>query len=527
MPFLSYPTAFSENTQGQLHDISFHFVGKIRDSIHNNIPFTDAEKNIINSPVLQRLRRIQQMPFTQYIFPGASHTRFEHSLGAMHLAGQLYTSLIMNQGQILSSLKKIYNQSPAPIQEAFQRREKTEGSLLQTEEGLCFLSKSVYLAQCVRFAALLHDCGHPPLSHSGERFLPSWQEFQKNISTLSLPKWLQQALEAKAEKASPEKLVTHETYTLMAVNSLFSQESNNLLLSPQMGQDICAILDNKIPPSCGSDLEISQMQNLLHDIISGEIDVDRMDYLIRDSKECGVVYGIFDVGRILDSFCFYKDLNTNKYNLALRKGGIPAYEDFLRARLSMYYQVYFHKTENACEAMLGQLNEKWGPIKFPYNIDNYLKLNDHNFTNYVEKYSNHSGTELNDFLQNLVYNRCLWKRVYEEVLDDKEKSAKARENAKNVARLLRSKGISCQVVESTTALTRFQKVTNQPQLKTVLKDIHSLGHLSPIKEHSALLKKLEGEFFITRVFVDFNNIDKQKLDTNKIQLLISEALQHA
>ncbi len=243
-----------------------HFTGKIRDPLHDTIPHTAFEKVIIDRPEFQRLRRIHQTAFIQYVFPGATHTRFEHSLGTMHIAGLLHAALIANQRRILSA------------------SQEQDSPLSKTKPGLEYLEKSAYLAQCLRFAALLHDCGHSPLSHSGERFMPTWLMLQDKLPDLQLPEWLETALKLKISLVSDNtKQVNHEVYTLLIIHKLFQYEDE--FLSKQMGQDICATLDTAIPPHTDGDLAKSGLQSLFHEIVSGEIDVDRMDYLLRDSKE--------------------------------------------------------------------------------------------------------------------------------------------------------------------------------------------------------------------------------------------------
>src|SRR5690606_17629086 len=107
-----------------------------------------------------------------------------------------------------------------------------------------------------------------------------------------------------------------------------------------------------ILPEPDSELVTRHAYELCHELISGELDLDRMDYLLRDSRECGVVYGIFDAGRILDSLCVYFDPRDEKLHVAISLSGLAAFEDYLRARHSMYLQLYFHKSSVAAEAMM-------------------------------------------------------------------------------------------------------------------------------------------------------------------------------
>ena len=113
---------------------------------------------------------------------------------------------------------------------------------------------------------------------------------------------------------------------------------------------------------------------LCHELVSGEVDVDRMDYLLRDSKECGVVYGIFDVDRILDSFAVYYHPHKDAFHLAIRFSGLAAFEDYLRSRHSMYLQAYLHKSSVAIEAMLEFIRKQLKEQHLPVKIEEYLLL---------------------------------------------------------------------------------------------------------------------------------------------------------
>ena len=115
---------------------------EIRCPIHGFIAFSDWEREVINHPAFQRLRRIRQLAWTDQVYPGATHTRFEHSLGVMHIASQLFDALVRSSSELL---KSAYRFTPDDI-----KRDK----------------------QIVRFTALLHDTGHGPFSHAAEDLFP-------------------------------------------------------------------------------------------------------------------------------------------------------------------------------------------------------------------------------------------------------------------------------------------------------------------------------------------------------------------
>ncbi|BBH54549.1 HD domain-containing protein [Fluviispira sanaruensis] len=511
---------------------SLTFIGKIRDSLHDTIPFTEAEKIIIDRPEFQRLRRINQTAFTQYAFPGASHSRFEHSLGVMHVAGLVLNSIIANQRRMLSALNSAYQATPKHICENLWEYEKTNGSLSSTDKALNFLEQSVYLSQCLRFAALLHDCGHAPFSHSGERFMMSWKNFENNIDSLKLPDWLAKSLHKKIHKFKKQNVnflelnIRHEVYTLLIIAKIFNFDSE--FLTAEMGQDICAVLDLSVEPHPENDLAKSGLRNLLHEIVSGEVDADRMDYLLRDSRECGIVYGYFDLGRILDSVGFYLNTKTSQYHLAMRRSGVSAFEDYLRARWSMYQQVYFHKTVTACEAMLQHVNKQISGFTLPIQIDEYLKLDDHTFVPYLkEKYADKITDYLSNILNDLVYNRKLWKRVYEEFIP-KTSYRTTPSLCPAIVGFLKEIGCPSEIIENSTNLTRFspkgREESSKNNFKIIIKDVHSLRYLEPVENHSTLINRIDEEVVIRRIYISRFNESIENIQSDEIQKRISDKI---
>ncbi|MGB9845538.1 HD domain-containing protein [Methanothermobacter tenebrarum] len=218
----------------------------IRDSIHGNLQIEDFEIRLIDTPPVQRLRRIRQLGFTNLIYPGANHTRFEHSIGTMHLSSQLADQL-----------------------------------------GLDKHKKSI-----LRVSALLHDLGHGPFSHVSEAVIPE----------------------------------SHEELTIKVIRE---SVISDILMEEFDLDEIEATLKG---------------EGVLGQAISGEIDVDRMDYLLRDSHYTGVAYGIIDVERLIQNIKIEDDL-------ILDKKGVPAAESMLLARYFMYPSVYQHHTTRIVNSM--------------------------------------------------------------------------------------------------------------------------------------------------------------------------------
>lgn len=218
-----------------------------------NIP-TELIFDILSHPYFQRLRRIRQMGLAEVVYPGATHTRFHHAIGAMHLMQQAI-DVLLSKGHHITEIE-------------------IEATLL---------------------AILLHDVGHGPFSHT---------------------------LEATILKG-----VHHEEVSLKIFQSLNQQYDGRLTKAIEIFKG-------------------TYHKHFLHQLVSGQLDTDRMDYLNRDSFYTGVAEGVIGYDRII------KMLDVHDDKLVVEEKGIYSIEKFIVSRRLMYWQVYLHKTSIAADHML-------------------------------------------------------------------------------------------------------------------------------------------------------------------------------
>lgn len=266
----------------------------VHDAVHGSISLKGVFLDIIESQEFQRLHDIKQLGLAYLVFPGAHHTRLEHSLGTYYIADRMCQSLG-----------------------------------LEAKE-----------AETIRCAALLHDIGHAPFSHTLEwllkdRFAFTHEDLTRKIilgKESIIPEEDKRHLEAGpgiVEILEKHDICPKEVAALIGHGSR-SHHPEQTFLSP--GKRI-------------------RRANYLGQIINGPIDCDQMDYLIRDSHYTGVAHGVIDLDRILNTLSIFNG------ELVIEARGMPAVEHMLVARALMYTTVYFHKTVRIAELMLAKAAE--------------------------------------------------------------------------------------------------------------------------------------------------------------------------
>ena len=234
----------------------------IRDPIYSDfIELDDLALKVISHPYFQRMRRIKHLGLADYVYPGATHTRFSHMLGVYHL-----------------SVK-------------FLRKFKEMGEVITKDDW-----------DTIRFAALLHDIGHTSLSHALEFTLLPFR---------------------------------HEEIGIAIIETKFKE-----ILGEGLVKGILDIFQRDCEP-------------FKYQLIEGQMDVDRLDYLRRDAYYCGVDYGLIDVERLIQSSKLFKTPRGREFVITLK--GIFAAESYIIARYLMYWSVYYHKTNIGFQAILFSL----------------------------------------------------------------------------------------------------------------------------------------------------------------------------
>lgn len=404
------------------YDFALH---TIQDPIHGSITFGPIEKQIIDHRLFQRLHGLRQNSLLHLVFPAANHTRFDHSLGVMSIAGRFFDAIINNQQKICSAGRR---------RNSFQVGYRVDDSDMR--RLIDVLDRQPYFKIVVRAAALFHDIGHGPLSHLFDRFFPSVQEV---LGLLVYPcfEHIRSCLEIMKGRTGSSP-ISHEILSCIIATRVLHDISTVLrehgIEVEDIVRDVCAAIQKQILPSMRTQSLPYDVAPLLRDIISSDLDADRMDYLMRDSHMCGVNYGRYDQDRILKSMCAYATLKNRAVRAGVRYSGVGALEDLLIARYQMYAQIYGHKTNRACSAMLDAIRERlresgWSWYKecasLQQLLDRFAELDDQKFiSQLIDLKTNGHQEQVKEIAEKLFVERKLVKRVFEERIPYTEKNGR-------------------------------------------------------------------------------------------------------
>ena len=347
---------------------------KVRDAVYGFVKLDAQEMDIVNSPYFQRLRRIKQLSLTDMVYPGANHTRFEHSLGVVQMSTDIFDNIVSKDANLAKlGIKK----------EALERTRKI-----------------------IRLAALLHDIGHAPFSHAGEGSMPF------------LPK-----KHIRYENGK-NKRFEHEDYSIAAIKYFFKDYIESHRTGESLGikvEDITSLLGDKT-------VSPTRTSIIWSGLISGQLDADRADYLLRDSLHLGVNYGTYDRNRLINCITLGQSEESSDCFLAIEKGGWHVAESLVIARYQMFSQVYFHPVrrafdyhvEEATKTVLKNLKNKDGlfpPPNSEKNVKNYLNLDD--WTMY-SAFKNELGGEHGKIIMTRTPYKC--KKEWDTDISDEDKA---------------------------------------------------------------------------------------------------------
>jgi HD superfamily phosphohydrolase len=290
---------------------------EFRDPIHTFISVRTDERRVIDSAPFQRLRNIHQLALTYLVYPGATHRRFEHSLGVMELASRIF--------DVVTNPQNIFHDSVRDI--------------VPDDEG------KRYWKSVLRMAALCHDLGHLPFSHAAEKEL--------------LP-----------------KDYNHEKLTVDIIRNAEMTDIWRNMTPPLRANDIAklAVGAEHVEP-----LELTTWEAVLSEIIIGDaFGADRMDYLLRDSYHAGVQYGVYDHHRLISSLRILPETQqTDQPALGLEHGGLESSEALMIARHFIYKQVYLHPIRRVYDIHLKDFLRSWlTGGKFSIDLRKHLSVTD-------------------------------------------------------------------------------------------------------------------------------------------------------
>ncbi|MHB8102251.1 MAG: HD domain-containing protein [Methanosarcina sp.] len=353
----------------------------VLDPVHGYIELDDFAQELLATPQMQRLRRVRQLGYSNLVYPGANHTRFEHSLGTMHLASMLTKNLDSIEGD-----------------------KKTE----------------------IKAASLLHDIGHGPFSHVTENIIDKYTRRR------------------------------HEDIKEVLGKGEISEVLKKYGISP-----------GNLAKHVKGETSVAQ-------IISSEIDVDKMDYLVRDAHYTGVAFGVVDYNRLINQMDFYED------RLVVERGGLKAAESLLVSRFWMNTSVYYHHVTRISESMCSKAvecmieNQELDPSRLRQMDDIDLVAAMRNATGYAGELSRRLDTRR-------LYKRALYvglEDVGKGVLKHRDKIQRAENEIAELAG-----------VDSQNVLVDIPKTPEMLEMRAMIKTDHRMIPLNEASHFVSILQE--------------------------------------
>lgn len=410
---------------------------EIRDPVHGSVYYSEAEVAVLDTLEFQRLRSIKQLGFSEFSFPGATHNRYLHSVGVGHLAGLCFDSIF-----------RAY-----PFQKPSTR---------------------LRLRQVTRLAALLHDVGHGPLSHTTETVMPK-------VSDLGIKVY--------ADPSQGGRRANHEDYTIKFVTDSAIGETISKQFTDITPLHVACLIDKTL--ECPDDFFIengTDFRPILSQIVSSEIDGDRMDYLERDSYFCGTSYGKIDSEWLIQNMTFHR--RDGELFLALNRRALYSFDDFLISRHHMHLMVYFHHKAIIYEEMLNRyLTSADCSFHLPAEIHEYTQYNDY-------KLHVHLASVPNPWAQRIAFRRPYRMLIELHNTGDSDRPALIRA-------ALEKEGIDTIGASSKARLSKYHSgsPTDRAMDIYVVDQYDKLDVPSPINQSTEIFKRYEGARIIDRLYV--------------------------
>ncbi len=329
---------------------------EVRDPLHVFIDFDHAERAVIDSRPFQRLRDVHQLALSYLVYPGASHKRFEHSLGVMEVAGRIF-DVVTRPDKVNDAVRDVIPEHGGPEHQ--------------------------YWRTVLRIAALCHDLGHLPFSHAAEETLlpDGWDHERLSREIIHSPEMAAVWESMPRPKPDPDDIV-------------------KLALGPRKIEKL------------DLGLSFDPWQAILAEIIVGDVfGADRIDYLLRDSLHTGVAYGRFDHNRLIGTLRIIPgapeggdgNVDTDP-QLGCERGGLESAEALMLARYFMFAQVYYHSARLAYNEHLKDFLTAWLPGgKFPTDIDGHLAVSDSDVLTAIRSAAANPASDGHDPARRIAY----------------------------------------------------------------------------------------------------------------------------
>lgn len=476
MPSEFKPPEFLQDSNGDASDNEP--TQRIRCPVHGFIRYSNNERLIIDHRLFRRLRSIRQLALTEYLYPGACHTRFEHSLGVMQVATLAFDHLAESHG---ATMQRLFGQA----------------AVYDFDEGSA-LAKA---RQAIRLAALIHDLGHSPFSHAVESIIH--EDFGHEKLSIDL---------AILDRVSDRENTGDEPVD--GLRSLL-----NGIFWDGCAKTVGDLIAGQLPPQL----------MILRDIISGELDADRTDYLIRDSLHCGVEYGRFDFRRLIETLAAVED--EGALRIGIHEAGMHTFEALILARYQLSTQVLNHPVRRIYDYYLSEYLKAL-PKEFMNTPRKILSQDDFSMLVKIRESADRGPADLGKWAQRIV-NRNHHRLIHGLGICLDANQVKAGQKA---CESLRKEYPDIDFVfDSPSRGVKIHKIAGSNRSvvernELGLIDFHVVtksGRTRNINECSPIFDTLRHQFDLARIYADLQQAKKASVERSEIESAAQKAVGEA